>query len=81
MIIIPVDSTGMVFVTELAHLFLSLCDGAAIEPLLISLMVMHALHLQNTNVDSKLDSHLLCSYLQRHLALKKQMGYEYPIFW
>ena len=69
MFLVPDDTTGKAFVTQLAHLLQSLADGSAIETLLKALLVMPALLMQNTNVDSKLDSLLLCSCLQQHLDL------------
>ena len=67
---IPTGSTGRAFVAELAHLIQSFADGAAIEPFVLkALMVMPALLLQKPNVDSKLDSRLLRSCLQRCLDL------------
>ena len=67
---VPTGSTGRAFVAELAHLIQSFADGAAIEPFVLkSLMVMPALLLQKPSVDSKLDTHLLRSCLQRRLDL------------
>ena len=66
---VPTGSTGKAFVSELALLIQSF-DGAAIEPFALKvLMVMPALLLQKPKFDSKLDSHLVCSCLQRHLDL------------
>ena len=67
---VPTGSTGKAFVSELALLIQSYADGAAIEPFALkALMVMPALLLQKPKFDSKLDSRLVRSCLQRHLAL------------
>ena len=63
-------STGKAFVSELALLIQSFADGAVIEPFTLkALMVMPVLLLQKPKTDSKLDSHLLRSCLQRRLDL------------
>ena len=63
---VPTGSTGKAFVLELALLIQSFADGAAIEPFTLkAVMVMPALLLQKPKFDSKLDSRLVHSCLQR----------------
>ena len=67
---VPTGSTGKAFVSELALLIQSYADGAAIAPFALkALMVMPALLLQKPKFDSKLDSRLVRSCLQRRLDL------------
>ena len=67
---VPTGSTGKAFVSELALLIQSFADYAAIEPFALkALMVMPTLLLQKPKFDSKLDSRLVRSCLQRLLDL------------